>query len=105
MDYRDADAKARRDKKFVTNLFPRGPVSFNVLSPEAQKLIGVAGSETQPVVNILTALGFRYLHQIDPFDGGPHYGAAMSEIRFDVVEEFFLNQEEEREIRWMFTPL
>ncbi len=105
MDYRSADEKARKDKRFVMNLFPRGPINISALSEEAQMAIGMVGAATEPVVKILTSIGFRYLQQIDPFDGGPHYGARWEEVRYDVIEEFFLNQEEEREIRWTFTPL
>lgn len=101
MDYRDADRKSRKDKRFFTSAFPRGPISLSSLSPEAQSAMGQVGPETEPVVRILTAIGFRYLHQIDPFDGGPHYGARQSEIRFDVIDRFF-EEQEEGEIRWTF---
>ncbi len=99
MDYRTADEKSRRDKRFVLSLFPRGPILINSLSPEAQATIGVAGPETQPVVKILTSIGFRYLHQIDPFDGGPHYGVKRNEVRYDLVEDFFADQQD---VRWLF---
>lgn len=104
MDYREADEKSRKDKRFVLNLFPRGPINISSLSAEAQAALGVVGPATEPVVKILTSIGFRYLQQIDPFDGGPHYGVSQGEVRFDVVDEFFVNQEEAREIRWMLTP-
>jgi len=105
MGYREADQKARRDKRFFMNLFPRGPIALAALSPEAQAALGQAGPETEPVVKILTSVGFHYLHQIDPFDGGPHYGAKQSEIRFDVIDRFFEEQEEDREIRWTLSLL
>jgi arginine N-succinyltransferase len=31
-------------------------------------------------VRILEKVGFRYLHQVDPFDGGPYFGAARDAI-------------------------
>ena len=31
-------------------------------------------------MSILEAVGFRHLNQVDPFDGGPHYGAARDAI-------------------------
>ena len=102
MDYREADAKVRRDKRFVLSLFPRGPINISSLSQDAQASIGLVGSATEPVVKMLVSIGFRYLEQIDPFDGGPHYGARYEDIRFDLIEHFFEEQEEEREIRWMF---
>lgn len=104
LSYREADRRSRRDKKFFLSAFPRGPIAIASLSQEARAALRRVGPETEPVVRMLTAVGFKDLGQIDPFDGGPHYGASWEEIRFDLVEEFFLNQEEEREIRWMFTP-
>lgn len=101
MGYREADEKSRRDKRFVLSVFPRGPILMSSLTEEAQASIGVAGPETEGAVRLLKSVGFRYLHQIDPFDGGPHYGAKKSEIRYDVVEDFLFEQ---REIKWMFTP-
>jgi arginine N-succinyltransferase len=99
MSYREADLKSRRDKRFFMNMFPRGPIAITSLSSEAQSAMGQVGPETEPVVKILTSIGFHYLHEIDPFDGGPHYGAKQSELKFDVVDRFFEEQEEEREIR------
>jgi arginine N-succinyltransferase len=31
-------------------------------------------------VRILEKIGFHYLNQVDPFDGGPYYGAARDAI-------------------------
>jgi arginine N-succinyltransferase len=41
----------------------------------------IAPSETAiAALRILEKLGFRYLHQVDPFDGGPYFGAARDAI-------------------------
>jgi arginine N-succinyltransferase len=101
MGYREADEKSRRDKRFVLSLFPRGPILISSLSEEAQLSIGVAGAETEGAVRLLKSVGFQYLREIDPFDGGPHYGAKKNEVKYDVVEDFLFEQ---REIKWMFTP-
>ena len=100
LDYREADERSRRDKRFVLSVFPRGPILLSSLSEEAQMSIGVAGPETEAAVRLLKSVGFQYLHQIDPFDGGPHYGVKKGEVKYDVVEDFLFEQ---REIKWMFT--
>jgi arginine N-succinyltransferase len=101
MGYREADEKSRRDKRFVLSVFPRGPILMNSLSDEAQMSIGVVGPETEWAVKLLKSVGFEYLHQIDPFDGGPHYGVKKSAVKYDLIEDFLFEQ---REIKWMFSP-
>ncbi len=86
MDYREADEMARRDKSFVTRSFPSGAIPMSGLPPEVRSLIGKPGPATEPVARILTEVGFHYLHQVDPFDGGPHYGAKLGDIHFEKVE-------------------
>jgi arginine N-succinyltransferase len=88
LDYREADRLSRKNKEFVRSCFPAGEIPIRSLPPDAQAIIGVPGPETRPVAKILTEAGFRYLNQVDPFDGGPHYGARREEIRYDLVERF-----------------
>jgi arginine N-succinyltransferase len=33
------------------------------------------------VCHLLQRAGFRYLNTIDPFDGGPHYGAPLAAVQ------------------------
>lgn len=101
MGYREADEKSRRDKRFVLSVFPRGPILLSSLSEEAQMSIGLAGPESEGAVKLLKSVGFQYLHQIDPFDGGPHYGVKKRDVAYGVAEDFLFEQ---REIKWMFTP-
>ncbi|MGH7837998.1 MAG: arginine N-succinyltransferase, partial [Candidatus Binataceae bacterium] len=44
------------------------------------KSIGAAGEGTRGAVRLLEQAGMRFLEQIDPFDGGPYYGAATAEL-------------------------
>jgi arginine N-succinyltransferase len=85
IDYQEADRRSRTDKDFVRVSFPSEPIPIDSLPPEARDAIGAAGPETRAAVKILTDAGFRYLHQVDPFDGGPHYGVNRSEIRQYIV--------------------
>ncbi len=88
MDYREADLLSRRQKGFVKNCFPAGPIPIDKLPLDAQEVIGVVAESARPAVKILSEAGLRYLNQIDPFDGGPHYGVKMGEVRRDLVEGF-----------------
>lgn len=93
MSYREADERSRYDKKFVQDYFQK-EISLDSLPSEARAILGVPGPETKPVAKILSAVGFRYLHQIDPFDGGPHYGATQGDIRYDLVRQALFEKTE-----------
>ncbi|MBI2982092.1 MAG: arginine N-succinyltransferase [Deltaproteobacteria bacterium] len=89
VDYHEADRISRGDKSFITSLFPEGDLYTAFLPDEARALIGEVGPETKPVAKMLEEVGFCYLGQIDPFDGGPHYGAMRQVIKIEKVEAFF----------------
>jgi arginine N-succinyltransferase len=78
LSYREADRLSTRSKQFIADLFPRDPVYTTLFPPEVQAVIGT--TQASAAVRILEKLGFRYLHQVDPFDGGPYYGAARDAI-------------------------
>jgi arginine N-succinyltransferase len=91
MEYQQADRLSRaEDEEFVKSKFPQEKILIRSLPSEARQRIGKVATEAEPVVKILTAAGFQYLNQVDPFDGGPHYGAQQKEIRQDLVEGFLL---------------
>jgi arginine N-succinyltransferase len=78
--YDEADRLSRRNKEFITALFPEGDIYTCMLNSEAREAIGQVGAETEPVRKMLEGIGFRYRNMIDPFDGGPHYWAKTSQI-------------------------
>jgi arginine N-succinyltransferase len=80
MNYQDADLLSRKNKEFITSLFPEGDIYTCLLTKEAQQAIGQVGPDTVPVKRMLENIGFKYSHMIDPFDGGPHYWARTSQI-------------------------
>jgi arginine N-succinyltransferase len=43
-------------------------------------VIGRANDSAQAALRILERVGFHDLHQVDPFDGGPYYGASRDAI-------------------------
>ena len=80
LTYREADRISKDNKEFIKSLFPQGLV-YTSLFPEAVRSeIGVVGPQTKGVETMLSKIGFRYAHQIDPFDGGPHFVAKTNEI-------------------------
>lgn len=88
LDYPEADQRARQDKGFVLQTFPQKEVPLKNFPIGVQQLIGVSGTGAAGAVRVLEEVGFAYLHQIDPFDGGPHYGARQQDIKREVVEKF-----------------
>ena len=80
MRYREADHLSARDKQFIADLFPRDPVYATLFPAEVQEVIGKPNETAVAAVRILEKVGFRYLNQVDPFDGGPYYGAGRDAI-------------------------
>jgi arginine N-succinyltransferase len=51
-----------------------------LLDAKARSVLGRVGEHTRPAQHLLEGIGFEYLEEVDPFDGGPHYGCKTSEI-------------------------
>jgi arginine N-succinyltransferase len=81
LDYQTADKKSRENKEFIQQLFPPSGLYATLLPPRVQRLLGAVGRETRGVERMLSAIGFRYVGRIDPFDGGPHYECRTDDIR------------------------
>jgi arginine N-succinyltransferase len=80
LPYREADHLSSRSKQFIADLFPRDPVYATLFPCEVQAEIGKPGETALAALRILEKIGFHYLGQVDPFDGGPYYGAAREAI-------------------------
>ncbi len=80
LSYPEADMLSRKNKEFVTSLFPKGDIYTCLLPGEVRDVIGKVGTETEPVVHMLQKIGFRWREHIDPFDGGPHYWAETDKV-------------------------
>jgi arginine N-succinyltransferase len=78
--YREADRLSARSKQFIADLFPIDPVYATLFPERVQEVIGRPNDSARAALRILEKIGFRYLHQVDPFDGGPYYGAAREAI-------------------------
>jgi arginine N-succinyltransferase len=80
LSYREADRLSTKSKEFILSLFPRGKIYGCFLPDAVVRGLGTPGPGARISLKMLSKIGFRFLGQIDPFDGGPHYGAAVSRI-------------------------
>lgn len=87
MNYDEADILSRSNKEFILSLFPSDNIYMTLLPYEARNAIGKVGNDTLPVKNMLEKIGFRYMSEVDPFDGGPHYRCKLDDIK--PIKSFF----------------
>ena len=80
LSYTEADTFNQRSKEFITSLFPRTEIYLSLLPPEARRLVGTVGDETQPALRMLERIGFVNRDHVDPFDGGPYLEAQRDDI-------------------------
>lgn len=69
------------NKVFIAELMPKYPIYVNLLSKEAQAVIGHVHEKTKPALKLLQEEGFSYRGYVDIFDGGPTVEANLSHIR------------------------
>ena len=81
MNYVEADILSRSNKEFILSLFPSENIYQTLLPMDARESIGKVGKETEPVRKMLESIGFKYMKEVDPFDGGPHYRANVKDIK------------------------
>jgi arginine N-succinyltransferase len=89
LSYREADRLSVHDKEFILSLFPKEKIYCGLLPKSAIEMLGVPGPGARASLHVLRGIGFRYLDQVDPFDGGPHYGAIRSKITIVRATDFF----------------
>ncbi|GAL05873.1 arginine N-succinyltransferase [Photobacterium aphoticum] len=58
-------------KGFIADLMPKLPIYVNLLSPEAQAVIGEVHDNTRPALRLLEQEGFSCRGYVDIFDAGP----------------------------------
>ncbi len=78
--YQEADELSQTHKEFIRQLFPDQDIYVCLLDSRARLAIGKVGADTLPAQIILERVGFKYLEEVDPFDGGPHFGVATEDI-------------------------
>lgn len=68
-------------KVFIAELMPKYPIYVNLLSKEAQAVIGEVHERTRPALKLLLSEGFTYSGYVDIFDAGPSIEADIDNIR------------------------
>lgn len=81
LSYRQADRLSITNKEFITSLFPRGPIYTDWFPAQVRRQIGLVHPAAAGACGMLRAQGFRFLRQVEPFDGGPYYGARANRIK------------------------
>ncbi|MBE1300930.1 MAG: arginine N-succinyltransferase [Alteromonadaceae bacterium] len=82
MDFPTADYLTGIGQKvFIAELMPKYPIYVNLLSDEAQQVIGKVHEKTKPALNLLLSEGFNKSGYVDIFDAGPTVEANVNYIR------------------------
>lgn len=80
LPYQEADVLSQQNREFISSLFPEEDIYLALLDSKARLTLGRVGEETLPAQHLLESIGFKYLNEVDPFDGGPHYGTDLADI-------------------------
>ena len=80
LSFREADKLSTKDKEFIDALFPSIPLYVCMFPVEVQEQLGTVGLESRGAVHLLEKIGLRFLRHVDPFDGGPFYGAKVEDL-------------------------
>ncbi len=80
LPYQEADLLSQSHKEFISSLFPEDDIYLCLLDAKARLVLGRVGEQTKPAQYLLEGIGFKYLEEVDPFDGGPHFGCPTDDI-------------------------
>lgn len=80
LSYREACLLLAENREFVLSLFPKERIYQAVLPYSALYSIGKMADGARRSLRMLKPLGFHDLRQVDPLDGGPHFGARTDEV-------------------------
>lgn len=80
MEFPEADSLRTQHYQAVAELFPRYPLYFDLLPPDAQAVMGIPHANSIGALKILEKQGFKKSAYVDIFDGGPHLFAPTDTI-------------------------
>ncbi len=80
MSFIEADKRSAHDFRFIADLMPKFPIYAELLSAEAQEIIGKPHDISKNAMHLLMEQGFRYNNIIDIFDGGPSIDARIDQV-------------------------
>lgn len=69
------------NKQFISDLIYEHPINLQLLSPEAQAVVGKPHTTTEPAMHMLLKEGFYYSNYVDIFDAGPILEAKCADIQ------------------------
>lgn len=69
------------DTDFISQLMPKHPLYANLLSPQAQEVIGQVHDKTKPALRLLEKEGFTHRGYVDLFDAGPTIESKLNDIK------------------------
>jgi arginine N-succinyltransferase len=82
MSFAEADhINGTTGNQFIADLGPRAPIYVNMLSEEAQAVIGKVHDDGRAARNLLIEEGFRDEGYVDIFDAGPTMVGQLDELR------------------------
>jgi len=88
LSYHVADRLSATNKEFALALFPKEKIYCTLLSENARRDLDPARTMGAGE-HMLEKIGFRFLGQVDPFDGGPHYGARFHRVSLVKKTRFY----------------
>ncbi|MBX3040490.1 MAG: arginine N-succinyltransferase [Bdellovibrionaceae bacterium] len=80
LNYQEADLLSQSHKEFIESLFPEDDIYLSLLDSKARTVLGRVGESTKPAQHLLESIGFEYIEEVDPFDGGPHFGCQTQDV-------------------------
>ncbi|MFK8137474.1 MAG: arginine N-succinyltransferase [Bdellovibrionales bacterium] len=80
LKYKEADSLSLKSKGFIRQLFPISDIYLALLPPSVRVNLGKVSLETEPAKHMLESIGFSYQFEVDPFDGGPHFGCELKDV-------------------------
>lgn len=80
MPYQEADLLSQKNREFIRSLFPEEDIYLCLLDSKARLVLGRVAQITQPALHLLESIGFVYMNEVDPFDGGPHLSARAKNV-------------------------
>jgi arginine N-succinyltransferase len=80
LDRGRAEKLSGANKEFLLSLIPQGTIYQEFLPEKIVAGLGRPADSIRALERLLAGMGFRYLHQLEPFDGGPCYGTLTREV-------------------------
>ena len=75
LSLQEIDHLTLTDKEKLFSSYPREKILFSSLPQEVQHALGRSGDFSKKAAGLLSRQGFRFINEVDPFDGGPYMQA------------------------------